>query len=234
MYALHGWLLAKGQVSHINATYENKDFVAIYPEVYRGNMTKAKNIVRYIMAKPGYVRLYGIPGPKTFDKTDKIFVFSELYNEFGVDQDHVMFLPMLNLHIFKDQGKQRNKTCYFVGKGVDLEKHPKDAIKINKAVVNDQDGLANLLNECKVMYGYDPVSAMYEIARLCGCRVILIPEGHYTKEQWQKYEPGMNGISWGLEENVALDVPKFRQHYIEMRDIFSHKLDRFIELTQND
>ena len=113
MYALHGWLMAKGQVSHISATYENKDFVAIYPEVYRGNMTKAKNIVRYIMAKPGYVRLYGLPGPKTFDKTDQIFVFSQLYNEFGVDDDHVMFLPMLNLHLFRDKGKKRNKTCYF-------------------------------------------------------------------------------------------------------------------------
>jgi len=234
MYALYGWLLAKGQVCYLNATYEDKNFVAIYPEIYRGNMTHAKNVVRYILAKPGYLRLYGVPGPKTFDKGDKIFVFSEIYNEFGADKDHVMFLPVLNMHLFKDQGKQRIKTCYYVGKGINLEKHPKDAIPIDANLCKNQQVLADTLNECQVMYGYEAVTAMYEIARLCGVRVIVIPEGHYTKKDWKKYEPGMNGITWGDEPEVKLDIEEFRNHYASLREAFSKKLDKFISITQND
>ncbi len=232
LYALHGWLLAKGQISYMTATYQDNDFIAVYPEVYRGNMVNAKYVVRYILAKPGYISLYGTPGPKTFDKEDKIFVFSELYNTFGVDKDHVMFLPVLNLHIFKDQRKARTKTCYFIGKGINLEKHPKDAILIDRRIAQDQQGLADILNECQVLYGYDPVSAMYEIARLCGTRVVLIPEGHYTKEEFKKYEPGMNGLSWGLEEKVELDTIEFRAHYQSLVYQFSEKLDYFITETQ--
>jgi hypothetical protein len=233
LYALHGWLLAKGQVSYMTATYDNKDFVAVYPEVYRGNMVNTEHIVRYILAKPGFIRLYGVPGPKVFDKEDKIFIFSELYNTFGADKDHIMFLPVLNMHLFKDQKRPRTKTCFYVGKGINLDKHPKDAININREIVQDQQGLADTLNGCSVMYGYDPVSAIYEVARLCGCRVVLIPEGHYTKEQWSTYEPGMNGITWGLEEpTVELDTKEFRSHYEGMIKEFEKKLDFFIDETQ--
>ena len=42
----------------------------------------------------------------------------------------------------------------------------------------------------------------------------------------------MNGISWGLKEDVPLDVDKFREHYLDMVTKFNRKLDRFIEITQ--
>ena len=51
MWGLYGWLLAKGQIAYVNATYENPDFVAIYPEIYHGNPTGANTVVRYILNK---------------------------------------------------------------------------------------------------------------------------------------------------------------------------------------
>jgi hypothetical protein len=176
---------------------------------------------------------YGVPGPTEFDSQDKIFVFSKIYDTFGVDNDHILFLPILNLHLFKDYGKKRNKIGYFVGKGTNLYKHPGNAVMIDG---RDQTKLAEILNECQVMYSYENPTAMVEIARLCGCPVIFIPEGaitNFTKEELvTKYEPGMNGVSFGENEEPKLDINGFRNHYEGLIRKFNTSLDNFIELTQ--
>lgn len=241
MYGLYGWLLAKGQIVHLNAKYEDRNFIGIYPEIYHGNPTGANIVARYILNKPGVMASHGTPGPTVYEKTDRIFVFSKIFDTFGVDDDHLMFLPILNLHLFKDRGRVRNKKCVFFGKYSKASKmsvhfaHPNDCINLDHILLDansDQGKLADFLNDCQVMYGYDSVSAMYEVARLCGCRVVIIPDGSYTKKEFGQYEPGMNGISWDVKEDVPLDGVKFRNHYISMVKLFDRKLDKFISLTQ--
>lgn len=237
MYGLYGWLLAKGQIAHINAVFENKDFVGIYPEIYHGNDLQANTVVRYLLNKPGVMGSVGPDGsfrggPTIFPRSDRIYAFSELFNTEGCNKDHILFLPILNLHIFKDQKKARTKKAVFVGKGQNTGLHPQDCVPIDRKFAQDQQALADLLNECEVMYQYDPVSAMSEIARLCGCRVVMLQE-EYSKDDYRKYEPGINGISWGLNEEIRLEVDGFRQHYIELRQKFSKQLDIFIDQTQS-
>lgn len=235
MYGLYGWLLAKGQIVHLNARYAHSDFIAIYPEIETGNPAQANTVVRYILNKPGVMGSQRdgkfISGPTSFAPTDKIFVFSELFNTMGVDEEHKLFLPIIDTHLFRDMKGKRTKKAVFVGKGEDKRLHPEGCILIDRIVAEDQTALAELLNECQVIYQYDPVSAMSEIARLCGCRVVYLSD-EYTKEEYETYEPGTNGISFGMEEGVKLDSDKFRNHYLKMKDTFSKKLDRFIELTQ--
>lgn len=234
MWGLYGWLLAKGQIVHTNAQYGHPDFVAIYPEIAQGNPLGAKHVVRYILNKPGVMGLRTAEGfelgPTEFDPDDKLYYFSRLFGD--SPSENYMFLPILDLHTFKDQGKLRSKTAYFVGKGTDSGVHPKDAILIDRVVAADQGSLADLLNECEVLYCYDPVTAMTELARLCGCRIVYIPSTYDHDEFSKKYEPGMNGISWGMDTGVKLDVEAFREHYEAMREEFSWKLDAFIEETQ--
>ena len=236
MYALHGWLLAKGQISFINGMM-GKDYISVYPEIYHGNPAESKHVVRYILNKPGVMHLRGTEyKPYEIDKNDKVWCFSELYNEdpFKVDKDHIMFLPMLDLHTFKvTNTKKRKGKCKLIGKGTDLHLPETEGLtEVTRPFANDQSALANYLNECEVMYSYDNNSAMFEIARLCGCRIVVIPS-IYTKEEFSKYEPGMNGISYGLEENVELDAEMFRIHYMRLRKVFEIQLELFIEETQN-
>jgi len=235
MYGLYGWLLAKGQIVHLNARYAHSDFIAIYPEIETGNPAQANSVVRYILNKPGVMGSQRdgkfVSGPTSFADTDKIFVFSELFNTMGVDEEHKLFLPIIDTHLFRDMGLKRDKKAVFVGKGEDKRLHPQGCVLIDRMVAQDQAELAQLLNECEVIYQYDPVSAMSEIARLCGCRVVYLSD-QYTREEYESYEPGINGISFGLEEDNKLDVDKFRSHYLGMKEMFSKKLDRFIELTQ--
>lgn len=233
MYGLRSWLEIKGQVVFMNGTLTTtKDFVAIYPEIYYNNQAGADHVVRYILNEPGTMKLYGVPGPTEYDPADKIYVFSELYNKkLKVDKNHIMFLPILNLHLFKDQKKQRTKQCYFVGKGGNQNRHPQDSILIDRQFAVNQQALADLLNECHTMYAYDPVSAMYEVARLCGCRIVLM-QNKYNKEDWSKYEPGMNGINWDKDEGIKVDSNAFLGHYLDMIKEFETKLENFIEDTQ--
>jgi hypothetical protein len=235
MYGLYGWLLAKGQIAYLNAKIPNQEFIGVYPEIYHGNDMEASTVVRYLLNKPGVMSLVenGVahPGPTIFNKGDRIYSFSRLFCEDeDLEESHILFLPILNLHLFKDQKKTRNKTCYFVGKGISTNAHPQDAIPITRQFAVNQSALADLLNECDVMYCYDPVTAMTEVARLCGCRVVMI--NNNSKDEFKRYEPGLNGISWGYDEHIPLDTEGFRTHYMNLRGIFSKRLDIFIEDTQ--
>lgn len=235
LWGLFGWLLAKGQLAVTNSKW-SIPFTAIYPEITHGNPLEGNKVIRYILNKPGVMSSYGVPGPTTFDKSDEIYVFSKIYDTFGVDDNHLMFLPILNLHLFKDHKKNRRNTCFFIGKGRDMGLHPNDAIKIDSSVSSDQEQLADLFNICSVMYTYENPTAMIEIARLSGCRIIYFSQGNSTsytrKELTELYEPGMLGVSFDKDEEVELDVKKFREHYINLIDIFERKLDRFIIRTQ--
>jgi len=164
MWGLYGWLLAKGQIAYINAQYDTSHFIAIYPEIYHGNEAGADTVVRYILQTPGVMSSYGVPSPTTEQfktdpqyKNDKFFVFSQIYNTLEVKSNHILFLPILNLHVFKRKNKhqKRNKTCFLVGKGINQMKHPKDSIELTRSFAIDQQALADILNECHTFYCYD-------------------------------------------------------------------------------
>ena len=238
MWGLYGWLLAKGQIAFINNIPDTTvGYVTIYPEIYRGNFTNAKKVVRYLLNYPGVMgmRVLGPQEPLVLGEGDIVYTFSEIYNKdpYKVDSDHIMFLPICNLSVFKVTNKgKRTKKCKFIGKGRDLGLPETEGLfTIDRQFANDQARLTDYLNECEVMYSYDNNSAMFEIARLCGCRVVIIPS-IYTKEEFAKYEPGMNGISYGLEEEVPLDAAEFRSHYQGMIKTFENRLEEFIDETQ--
>lgn len=235
MWGLFGHLLARGYEVYMNRYPNAKEFIAIYPETLHGNMMNAPVVARYMLNKAGImgVGAVGEPlkaGPKEFDKSEKTYYFSRLFGD--TDDDHYMFLPVINMDIFKDQKKNRDKSAVFIGKGEDLGLHRPSTI-ITREDAKDQQDLADFLNECHTLYSYDPVSAMSEVARLCGTRVVLL-NNEYSKEDYtNKYEAGANGISFGEDTGEGLDVEAFRSHYKGLKDRFEVSLDKFIEDTQS-
>lgn len=228
MYGLYGWLLAKGQIAYLNAQ-TTEPSIGIYPEIYSGNEMNSERVIRYILATPGTMATNGIPGPTMFDKSDEIYVFSRVYDQWGVDDDHILFLPIIDLHTFKDQGKKRTKTAFYCARGANLGKHPVDSIEITREFAKDQQALADLLNECEVLYVYDKITAMLEVARLCGTKVAYF--GPDSLETLMKYEPGLEGLGY---QKVPDAYPLyFRKTYQELIKIFETKLDKFISNTQS-
>lgn len=239
MYGLYGHLLARGQVAFLNSKLPETEFVGIYPDIYEGNDMEATKVVRYMLNFPGTMGRFNPTtglydaGQIKFGKNDDIYFFSRVFDTIGVDDDHILFLPILNLHIFKDQKRKRTKNAVFFGKGehLDTTRHPEGCVALDRAKCNDQQALADLLNECQTIYIYDQVTAMTELSRLCGTRVVVFPY-EITKEQFSVYEPGLNGISWEKDEGNKLDVKDFRKHYEDMIKTFEIRLEHFIERTQ--
>lgn len=233
MWGLYGWLLARGVEVYMNQIPNGRDVVVIYPEIQVGNPVGSKNVVRYILNTPGTMGgtdQYGrfVPGPTTFDPQDHLYYFSKLFGK-AKDENHYMFLPVINTHEFYDKRKKRTKTCYLIGKGLNRREHPDDSIELTRRFAQDQGALADLLNECHTLYCYDKLSAMMEVARLCGCKVKYY--GDYLENELELYEPGLNGIGmFGHEKK--LDVEAFRAHYMGLIDLFTKRLDAFIEETQ--
>lgn len=233
MYSLYGALLLKGEEILANAVFPPEvDAVGIYPEISQGNELQTKHIVRYILNKPGVMTQNGVPGPSSFAPTDTLFTFSKMFMD--LPDERCMFLPAINTEVFYDRRLKRDKVAVFVGKGVATQPHD-GAVVIDRQVARDQEALAMLLNQCEVLNTYDPVSAMTEIARLCGCRVnYLAPD--YTKKDYLLYEPGINGISFPLEdETIApLDTEAFLEHYKMLQARFYDIcLPNFVKITQN-
>jgi len=232
MYGLYGWLLAKGQAAFLN-TQIDVPSVGIYPEIYHGNDMFASKVVRYVLQTPGLMGTSDqtgsfVTGPERFDPKDEVYVFSKVYDEWGVDDDHILFLPVIPLDVFRDQGKKRTKIRFYTGKGFNRGKHPSEATELDKNV--GQQELADQLNECQTLYVYDKLSAIMECARLCGCPVKYY--GDLPPEKMNVYEPGLNGIALWDEAPVKLDVAGFRTHYKGMIKTFEQKLDKFILATQ--
>lgn len=229
VWGLFGHLLARGHEVYMNRR-PAREVIAIYPEIIGDNPAGGGVIVRYILNKLG-VMTGGGESLKEINPNEHNYYFSRLFGD--TDDDHYMFLPVINMDIFKDQKKIRDKTAVFFGKGEDKGLHKPSTI-IDRSLAQDQQELADFLNECEILYTYDPVSAMTEVARLCGTRVVYLSDV-YTKEDYEsKYEAGINGMSFGSDTGEKLDVDAFRSHYNALRDTFNVQLDKFIEETQNE
>lgn len=234
MWGLYGHLLARGYEAYVNEYPAGKNFIVILPEIFhRTEEFKNKKVARYVLNKPGVMGavLNGVvtPGPKSFDKDEDVFYFSKMFG--GQDGDNYLFLPVINTDLFKDYGRTRDKDAVFFGKGEDLRLHPSNAIVIDRNVASDQQNLCDVLNTCTTVYSYDPVSAITEVARLCGCNIVYLSDA-YTAKDYEKYEPGTNGMSFNINSSVRLDSKEFRKHYLSLKQDFENKLDRFVEITQ--
>lgn len=236
MWALYGYLLSKGVEVYMNKRPE-VDCIAIYPEILHGNPVNTRYVVRYILNTPGVMGAVGAdgtftPGPTEFPATDMQYFFSQMFSRDQVHDNKLLFLPAIDLHTFKNtnQGK-RDKVCYLVGKGQNKNIHPHDAIPLSRQFALNQGALAELLNECRVMYCYDDLTAMMECARLCGCPVLYY--GSYSQEKLRNYEPGLDGIFFNKDSLTRFNVPDFRERYSGLIEQFQRKLNIFIEDTQS-
>ena len=230
MYALYGALLAKGLIVVPNARFQG-EFVGIYPEIANGNPLNATTVVRYLLNEMGVMSNGIEPSPTSFPDTDIQFSFSKLFTPDFPDEK-VMFLPAIDTHTFYDQKKPRTNNAVFVGKGTDNREHPQGCWLIDRNVASNQTELANQLNECQVLYTYDPVSAMTEIARLCGTKVVYLGK-KYTKEDYKRYEPGMEGMFFHDEPIGEFNCEAFTRQYKGLQAQFwNEKLDLFISTIQ--
>jgi hypothetical protein len=69
---------------------------------------------------------------------------------------------------------------------------------------------------------------------MCGCPVVVIPDGTHQKKDFSALELGAEGIAWGLDEytGAAVDFASLRARHEAVRQEFCRQFEQMIALTQ--
>lgn len=198
------------------------DWTAIYPEIISGNPWKAPRVVRYVLNNPGK-----LGGDTVYDPAEIVYVFHELFNDVGVPPERIMFLPTIELDIYRDRHEPRSRALYYVGKG--QKTRDLDAVELTNDMKRDRHELADLLNRASVLYTFDNVTAMIRIALLCGCPVVVIPSGDYSRETFDEML-AQPGVGWD-EIPSPFDSDVVRDEELAYYQAFRGRLQDFIRVT---
>ena len=206
--------------------------IAVYPEIIFGNPFNCKTVVRWVLNRPGK-----IGGPTEYPPEDLIYPFSKAYGMFGLPDERQLFLPTIELDIYYDRKLPRSGICFYVGKGSRTKRIPETAgaKEITRGWPQEQNQLAELFCRSELFITYDVVTSLYDNARLCGCPVVIVPDGYFKKDEIN-LETGWLGCGWGIEETdkakSTMNSEAMRNIYVEKYQQFQDSLTRFIEYTQ--
>ncbi len=209
-------------------------FTAVYPETVFGNPLQARSVARWVLNRPGL-----LGGEAVFDESEMVFYYSDLYRPYI--QNRVagkLYMPTINEEIFFcDDGdlSKRSLECFYVGKSkwkdgiVDRNR----AFEITRGTPPKRE-LGTLFRASRLLYCFDNSTILAYEALMCGCPVVIIPDGTQTKEDYQRMELGTSGIAWGLEElpGVLAEVSKLRERYQSVKRDFQTQFDAFVAITQ--
>jgi len=188
-----------------SAGYEAKIFqggeappssIVIYPETVSGNPMNGRTVVRYVLNHPGL-----LGGDDSYNPSELIFTYSPVFYPTA----SLLTVPIIE-PFFRDYGLPRSGGCFWIGKGedkVDEIPETKGLTEITYDWPETRQELAKLLNEKEILYSYDDCTALTYEARLCGCKVVVIPGGQVGPS------------------------------YDELIKDFDAQLDRFIRITQD-
>lgn len=215
-------------------------FIAVYPEIIRGNPFGCRTVVRYILNVPGRY----CHGPKSFAKSDILFVYGEEWNKLaklGLPPERILFIPSIDLNEFYDMHVPRKGKLYFHGKNKKAY-HPitETALPLGGRTAfvsfESRKMLRERLNECELLYSYDNATAMIDIARLCGCPVMLIPDPSYPKVMPSTISAAGLCYVGDMPESLLMksDMNKVRNGYIQAEKIMQDRLDGFIKVTKEN
>ena len=209
-------------------------FIAIYPETVSGNPLNAHEVVRWVLNRPGL-----LGGEELYDESELVFSYSDVFTPYIKNRiAGKLHMPTIDETLFycddADLSK-RNLQCYYVGKSQwkDGFVDPAQAFEINRTTPNKTE-LGKLFRSAKVLYCFDNSTVLIYEALLCGCPVVVIPDGTHQREDFAALELGSEGISWGTGEytGAEVNVSNLRARHDAVRREFSRQFDRMVAVSQ--
>lgn len=169
----------------------------IYPEVIRGNPAAAKNVIRWVLNRPGL-----LGGDEVFGDDEHVFIYSDVYAQYVRNPIRGrIYMPTIDRSLFypPPPGTGRSLECFYVGKSKFKPGifNPDNVFEITRSMPPRSE-LGKLLRASKTLYCFDNSTALTYEALFCGCRVMIIPDGTQTWTDYEKLELGTDGITWGV------------------------------------
>jgi O-antigen biosynthesis protein len=211
-----------------------RGFTAVYPEIVSGNPREARTVARWVLNSPGL-----LGGDKVYDPSELVFYYSNVFLPYIHNRTvGKLYVPTIDESIFYSDDRpdaERCLECFYIGKSqwkdgyVDRE----NVFEITRQSPAKSE-LGKLFRASRALYCFDNSTILIYEAILCGCPVVIIPDGTQTRADYETLELGTDGIAWGMEEleKARADVSKLRERYDQAKRDYVGQLDNFIRLTQ--
>lgn len=205
------------------------DSIVVYPEVVPGNPLGARNVVRWLLYKPGLLHPYSFGSDEIFFRASE---FCDLPDLTGGAPD--LFLWKINPAYHNEGRTDRKGACFIVRKGDSKARVPEteDAIQIDGMSHAD---IAEVFNQCEVFYSYDEATFYSQYAAICGCLSVVVPALYSSRAEWVQNHPiGRCGVAYGLND---LDHARATMHLVK-GDLEAEEakglatVRNFVDLTQ--
>jgi hypothetical protein len=211
-------------------------FAALYPETVVGNPLGASTVVRWVLNRPGL-----LGGEAEYEPGEHVFYYSDVYLPYIRNAVRgKLYMPTIDESIFfcdspeSADAPARTLACYYVGKSTWKEGHfDRDrTFEITREVPSKSE-LGKLFRASRVLYCFDNSTILIYEALLCGCPVVIIPDGTQTEEDYSRLELGTEGITWGRQPppHVKVDVHGLKERLRKVQTDFEMQLDQLISKT---
>jgi hypothetical protein len=207
----------------------------IYPETVSGNPLHGKNVIRWVLNRPGL-----LGGEEVYSENEHVFVYSEVFAPYVKNKIRGrLYVPTMDQNIFfpPENEQPRSLECYYVGKSEFKDGYfdPSLTIEITRSTPPKSE-LGKIFRAAKILYCFDNSTALAYEAIICGCPVMIIPDGTQTWDDYQKLELGIKGMGWGkAPENsaAAIHSRELRQRLAVLESEYAHQLEDLVTYTQN-
>ena len=211
-------------------------FAAVYPETAVGNPLGASTVVRWVLNRPGL-----LGGDAKYDAGEHVFYYSDVYLPYIRNAVRgKLYLPMIDESIFfcdsQESGDlaERTLACYYIGKSTWKEGYCDRGrtFEITRDTPPKSE-LGKLFRASRVLYCFDNSTILVYEALMCGCPVVIIPDGTQTEEDYSRLELGTDGIAWGLEQlaQVRVNVDNLKERYRKAEKDFDTQLEQLLAKT---
>lgn len=195
--------------------FVNNDTIVIYPETVFGNPLHAKKVVRWLLY---YNKIYRRNGENTigYDKNDLFFAYRDIFNDSHLNPEkrllHVCFFD-LDLYKRTNYGERSGK-CYILRKGAGRPDIPKnfDGIVIDDLSEKEK---VEVFNKCEYCISYDTQTSYSQIAAMCGCVSIVVPEEGKSREDYRSNGDNDYGEAFGFSKEEISYAQKTAPYIIE-------------------
>lgn len=175
---------------------QNENTVVIYAELVDGNPLNAKNVVRWLLHKPGFHS-----NKINYSKNELVFYYLKSYidNLTNINMKNELYIANNREETYYDKKlDSREGTCYILRKGKDRQiiHNVKDSILIDG---KSHQEIAEIFNRTKMCISYDTYTMYSVYAAMCGCISVVVPDKGILEEEWLPDSKKRYGLAYGFE-----------------------------------
>ncbi len=202
--------------------FVGKNTIVVYPEITYGNPVHAKRVVRWLLYHNRF------PGDKNaYGEDDLFFAYRPIFNDYDLNPTcRTLTTPYFDFDVYhRTNYGERSGKCYILRKGKGREDLPE---VLDGPVIDDlpEQEKVRLFNQCEWCISYDMQTAYSEIAAMCGCISVVVPEPGKTKADYRTPDDTNFGVAFGFsEEEIAHAVQTRDQVYDHFKSRNEHSME---------